>query len=205
MEKRKRRLRQIYVRVHSQKGNRIRVSGFMSSVRMSFTHCSPERCRCVGFRLEMVMVQVSRVQLEVLSGLAQCLEALADQWSGARSLLYKPLSVREGYSDSESAGPAALMVSVTTLKDRLTQRPSGRARSQGHGCQSSLEGACAVLALSADSFLLSLPLSTWPVPMFGRPTWGRIPPDRPFQAHTVWCRRHSWKVGGCIVRLPCWN
>lgn len=102
MEKRKRRLRQIYVRVHSQKGNRIRVSGFMSSVRMSFTHCSPEWCGCVGFRLEMVMVQI-RVQLEVLSGLAQCLEALADQWSGARSLLYKPLSVREGHSDSESA------------------------------------------------------------------------------------------------------
>lgn len=87
----------------------------------------------------------------------------------------------------ESAGPAALMVSVAMLKDRLTQRPSGRARSQGHGCQSSLEGACAMLALSTDSFLLSLPLSTWPVPMFGKPAWGRIPPDLTCLSRLIKC------------------
>lgn len=177
VEKRKCRLRQIYVRVHSQKGNHIRISGFMSSVRMSFTHCSPERCECVGFsfRLEMVMVQVSRVQLENVVRVSPVFGGIGRSVVRTRSLLNKPLCVREGQVQTgESAGPAALMVSVTTLKDRLTQRPSGRAWCRGHGCPSSLEGACTVLALSADSFLLSLSLSSWPVPMFGKPTRGRL-------------------------------
>lgn len=92
-----------------------------------------------------------------------------------RCLLYKPLSVREGQVQTgESAGPAALMVILTTRQDRLTQRPRGRARSQGRGCPSSLQGACVVLALSTDSFLPSLPLSTWPSPMFGKPARGRF-------------------------------
>lgn len=88
-------------------------------------------------------------------------EALADPWAGARALSCKPLSVHEvRVKAGERAGRAALRVAVAVLTSRLTQRPAGRARAPGQGCRSRLEGARAVLAISAASFLLSLTLSS---------------------------------------------